>query len=131
MKVLFPTILLMLVSASMPAVATTSGSAGAPSASTVTDPCVDREVSIASGVAPDYPEPARKLNLGSLVVIVHLTVAANGTEKSASIVRSSGNRDVDFATLVAARKSTYAPAMRDCKPVTGVYNFRANFEPSP
>jgi hypothetical protein len=34
---------------------------------------------------------------------------------------------MDAAALAAARRSTYAPAMRDCKAVPGTYLFRADF----
>jgi TonB family protein len=89
-----------------------------------------RDGRVVKAVSLGYPDSAMKLNLGPLTVLVEVTVNPDGTLASSTIFRSSGNADVDQAALSEARASTYAPKLVDCKPVSGQYLFRAEFNPS-
>lgn len=55
--------------------------------------------------------------------IVAVTVAPDGSVKSAKIVSSSGNITFDRASVHAARRSTYGPKTVNCRPVDGIVYF--------
>ena len=78
-------------------------------------------------VTPDYPNAARKLNLGEAHVMVLVTLSPKGAIINARITHSSGDHSIDMAALDAARKTTYAPKIVDCKPITGTFLFRFDF----
>ncbi len=62
---------------------------------------------------------------GDLVEVrVLVTISPGGALESARIEHSSGNGAIDREALRVARTSTYSPAMRECKPVTGSYLLR-------
>jgi len=94
--------------------------------------CADpyREATMTNGVAPEYPQAAKDQGLGPVVVLVKITLSPSASVENASVLQSSGNMSVDQAALVAARQSSYAPKLSDCKPVEGTYSFRASFDPS-
>ena len=89
-----------------------------------------KDASMTNGVAPEYPEVAKEQNLGPVVVLVKITLSASASVQDASILQSSGNSAIDRAAIVAARQSSYAPAIENCQPVAGTYSFRASFDPS-
>jgi TonB family protein len=60
-----------------------------------------------------------------------VTVAANGSVKSVSVTKSSGYLDFDMAAVRAAKASTFAPKVVDCKPQDGTATFRASLAPNP
>lgn len=71
--------------------------------------CIKRE-------APQYPDIAEKMRIEGKV-IVEVTVDAQGKPIQAKVVRSTS--DVfDEASVEAAMKSTYKPAMMSTGPVT-------------
>lgn len=81
-------------------------------------------------VPPDYPDSAVRLGLGPVTTLALVTVGIDGKPTDIRIYKSSGNADVDAATITAAQKSTYRPRVIDCKPVAGGhYLFRADFNP--
>jgi TonB family protein len=84
-------------------------------------------VEILQQFTPDYPQIVRSLPLGDRTVSVRLTVTASGRPSAMSISQSSGNADLDRAALDAARKSTYASAAENCKPVASSYRFNVIF----
>ncbi|MBV8727567.1 MAG: TonB family protein [Candidatus Eremiobacteraeota bacterium] len=94
--------------------------------------CADpyREATMTNGVAPEYPEAAKEQGLGAVTVLVKITLSPGASVESASVLQSSGNMSIDQAAMVAARQSSYAPKLVDCKPVEGTYSFRASFDPS-
>lgn len=91
-------------------------------------PACDRNALPVRALPPDYPDSARKLNLGNVYVDVLVHVSATGAVTSAQVTRSSGNPAIDGAATDAARKSTYSPKVVKCQAVPGTYLFRADFE---
>jgi TonB family protein len=89
----------------------------------------DHQVAVLKAVVPDYPESARDLGIGAVIVQIDVTVGPLGNLISASVYKSANNMALDQAALRAARQSTYSPKLEDCKPVTGSYLFTAAFEP--
>ncbi|GAC1420297.1 MAG: hypothetical protein NVSMB5_12670 [Candidatus Velthaea sp.] len=76
----------------------------------------------------DFPEIAR--NMGATgTTYVKVDLAANGGVVNTSIFQTSGNAFLDRAALVAARRSSFRPEIRDCSPVDGTYLFAADFIP--
>lgn len=77
-------------------------------------------------ISPDTPLAAQEAGvLGSVQVEVSLD--ASGVVTSVAVLHSAGFAPLDDAALRAARQSTYAPEVRDCRPVSGNYVFRADF----
>lgn len=77
-------------------------------------------------VSPDTPQAAQEAGaIGT--VQVEVSLAASGAVTSVAVLRSAGFAPLDNAALRAARQSTYAPEVRDCRPVAGDYVFRADF----
>jgi len=100
-----------------------------PTPSPTARPTCDRDVVVVNAVPPDYPDSAKALHLGPVKVIVHVTVAADGSvvDESVDPSGSSGNAALDVAAIRAGRLSTYAPKMIACKAVRGTYAFIAEF----
>lgn len=77
-------------------------------------------------ISPDTPQAAQEAGaIGS--VEIEVSLAASGAVTSVAVLRSAGFVPLDDAALRAARQSTYAPEVRDCRPVAGDYVFRADF----
>jgi len=81
---------------------------------------INRKVKIR--VPPTYPELARRMNISG-VVKVQITVAPNGTVKSAKLV--GGHPVLANAALDAVKKWRYEPAAEE---TTGIVEFR--FDPA-
>jgi TonB family protein len=79
---------------------------------------------------PNYPDAARKRNLGNVSVEMTVDISATGAVSSVQVTKSSGDPDIDSAALDAALKSTYQPKITNCKAVPGTYLFRADFSRS-
>lgn len=75
-----------------------------------------REVSVTTPAQPPSGLPQGQ-------AIVNVSVSASGTVTGAKIAKSSGNAAFDAAAVRVAKQSTYAPAIRNCKPVAGTYRF--------
>lgn len=86
-----------------------------------------QDATATNAVQPDYPDSAREMGLGNVTVEVEVTVGPTGQLTAASIAHSGGNMAIDQAALRAARNSTYAPKIVNCKPVSGTYLFQADF----
>lgn len=65
---------------------------------------------------PAYPERARRAGVEG-VVGVRISLAADGAVRAVELTQGSGSRLLDEAALAAARASTFAPAMRNRRPV--------------
>lgn len=78
-------------------------------------------------VQPEYPEVAREQGAFGTVKVA-VTLDEHGTVISAAIAQSAGNAALDQEAIKAAKASTYSPEIVDCKPVGGVYLFRAVFD---
>ncbi len=106
-----------------PAQTITSTPATASIASTCAKPNVDATVT-----SPAMPKMPHGLTVkGTATVLV--TIAPNGSVKSASVSKTSGNAAIDNAVLDAARQSKYSPKLVNCQPVQGTYLFLAAFKP--
>jgi TonB family protein len=90
----------------------------------------NREASVIDPMVPNYPDSARDLGLGTVSVLVQVTIDAKGRLVDARVYGSSNNAAIDQAALRAARASTYAPRIANCAPVDGTYLFHADFEPN-
>jgi TonB family protein len=57
-------------------------------------------------------------------VTVKVSVSPTGNVTAATVATSSGIAILDRAAVKAAKESGYEPAMRNCKPVAGMYLFK-------
>lgn len=64
---------------------------------------------------------------GALIATIIVNLSASGSVTGAWIKKSSGRSDLDHSALEAAVKTTYAPGMRNCKPVAGAYESCTTF----
>jgi TonB family protein len=67
------------------------------------------------------PRDFWKTASGPVTAVVKVTVAADGSVKSAIIWKSSGYSAADAEALTAVRLNTYSPTVVHCKPVDGDY----------
>jgi TonB family protein len=79
----------------------------------------NHEASVLNDVEPSWNSTPRWAQNVSVKVFLD----ANGAVLSAVVLQSSGFSDVDFEALVAARASTYAPKVINCRAVPGTYVF--------
>ncbi len=84
------------------------------------------EASILRAVEPDYPEVPRMQRVTGTAKI-RVTLSDAGTVVAADVYDTSGNALLDDAALAAAKASTYAPEVEDCRKIPGSYIFRAEF----
>lgn len=87
--------------------------------------CPATAVQMVKGAAAAYPNSA--VLSDDLVVLIDVTVAADGSVKSVRVTRTSGQTDADKAALSAARASRYRAATKACAPVEGHYAYTATF----
>jgi len=76
--------------------------------------------------AMDYPHRAIA-NHAEGVVIVAVDVAASGAVKSARVLLSSGNSDIDDAEVQSMRRSTFRPARCAGEPCAGLFLDREEY----
>ena len=88
-----------------------------------------QEITITHSVKPEYPDGAHALGLGQVMVLVAVNIGPDGTVRSVSIDKSSGNMAVDMAAMNAAKASSYSPKIVNCTPTSGSYLFVAQFVP--
>ncbi len=67
---------------------------------------------------PRYPPAAARAQIEGTVILV-IDVDANGNVTNVSVEKSSRNRDLDRAAIEAARKWSFAPAMKEGRPAAG------------
>jgi protein TonB len=79
-------------------------------------------------VEPEIPEAARALGQVTGVVNVRVDLSESGSVLGVAVARSAGNGALDAAALDAARHSTYAAAIEDCRAQPGSYLFRVEFD---
>jgi TonB family protein len=87
----------------------------------------DHPAKVLAPAGPTEPFDVYEAVYRAPVVVVNVTVGANGNLEAASIVQSSGRVDVDRAALRAAHESRFAPAMKNCKPIAGTTLFRVGY----
>lgn len=95
-----------------------------------TAPPCNRDATVTTQVAPDYPERARGAGLGVSKVSIRVYLSPKGTVAALRVFNSSGNVDLDQAAIRAAAQSTYSPRVKNCKPAFGLYLFRVTFNPN-
>jgi TonB family protein len=76
-------------------------------------------------VTPNTPEDAAGIEATAQVQV---TLDAFGRVTDTRIYLSTSNLRLDRAALLAARQSTYAPAIANCLPIGGTYLFRVDFQ---
>jgi TonB family protein len=91
--------------------------------------CADpnRDAVASNVVSPEYP--SSESGIGSVAVLVAVTIDAAGGVSDVRVSQSSGNAAIDQAALRAARASSYRPRLVNCVPSAGTYIFRAEFSP--
>ena len=75
---------------------------------------------------PGYPELPKEQGVTGIVK-VRVTLSDTGDVVAADVYGTSGNAQLDNAALAAAKASTYAPEIEDCRKIPGQYLFRAEF----
>jgi TonB family protein len=96
----------------------------------VANPTCNVDARIVHTVPPAWPQSAMHDGGGPFFVTIEVTIAPSGDLTNAAVRKSSGRADVDSASVNAARSSTYAPKLVDCKPVGGTYIFKTQFSAS-
>jgi TonB family protein len=86
------------------------------------------EVSVINAVPPDIPDSVVKAHPNSRVTLL-VTVSPAGRATDVRTKKSSGIVAIDGAAADAAVHSTYRPAKRNCKAVSGQYLFRVTLGP--
>ena len=78
------------------------------------------------GLKPDYPEES--LEAGEQgVVVVSVSVGANGKAVDVTVVKSSGSSRLDRSARQAVQRHRFKPATRDGIPIPYKYKFNVNF----
>jgi len=78
----------------------------------------DQPVRVIKLAAVDW-DPAREIGLFTATMNAMVTVGSTGDVIGVRLPKSSGDKTFDQAVMQAARQSTYAPQIKDCKPITG------------
>ena len=78
-------------------------------------------------IEPRVPEIAREQHAVG-VANVRVDLDDRGSVLGVTVAKSAGSAALDAAALDAARRSTYAAAIVDCRPEGGSYLFRVEFE---
>jgi protein TonB len=87
----------------------------------------DTPARVLEAVTPNAPDDDVS-NLPATAAVA-VTIDPNGRVTDAHIYRSTSDMRLDRAALIAARTTTYAPALINCEPAGGTYLFRADFAP--
>jgi beta-lactamase regulating signal transducer with metallopeptidase domain len=118
----FGAVALMLQTFS-PAFAASSDAVGGPS--TIAGACAATEAEVTNPAIPNVPPDARPKR----PTLLKVTILPDGKIPHIDMVQSSGDWKADTAATDAAEHSTYKPATRNCKAVTGAYIFRVEYAP--
>ncbi|HET9030263.1 MAG TPA: energy transducer TonB [Candidatus Aquilonibacter sp.] len=91
----------------------------------------NRDAKVVDPKPPHVSEAYLKANKPKGAVILTVAVDPKGAVSSVTIKSSTiSDQTLVKASIEAARTSTYAPAMHDCKAVAGTYLFRVQFAPA-
>jgi TonB family protein len=88
------------------------------------DPSAEAKTLVA--IAPDAAS-ADVTAGANVTAMIKVDLDESGRVLGVSVYASTGSFELDRAALSAARESTYAPEMRDCRPVAGSYLFKVEF----
>jgi protein TonB len=81
---------------------------------------------VVSYTKPAYPPRLRNLGVEGSVVL-EITVAADGTPQSVTVVRSSGYPEMDSRAAEALRRARYSPQTVGDAPVAGVLSLLVRY----
>jgi beta-lactamase regulating signal transducer with metallopeptidase domain len=83
----------------------------------------NHDVTVLVPQPPDISKADFKPNVSAVALV---TVATDGHPQNAKIVKSSGSKAIDDATVSAAMRSTYGPKVSNCVKVAGSYLFHVD-----
>jgi TonB family protein len=86
------------------------------------------EAKVTRPAIPEFPMSAREEGFAGTSV-VEVAVGKDGKLIDAWTLGSSGSRAIDLSAIHAARASEYTKPVSYCRPVNGLYLFRADFLP--
>jgi TonB family protein len=75
-----------------------------------------RDASVVYAAPPEGSLPSGHVSMD-------VTISPSGKVAGVRVMHSSGNSRLDTGAIAAVKNSTFAPAMRNCKPVEGHYLF--------
>lgn len=78
----------------------------------------DHGIMVTKAAVPEYPDAARNLGIGTVTILVHVTINADGSLADAQISKTSNSQGLDQSALRSARQSTYSPKLVSCTPQT-------------
>lgn len=110
--------------ASRPDVATAKAQAAAVAAASRPD----RDISIVQSVPPLYPAKEARDGIGG-VVVLRLTIAADGALVDAQVERSSGNGSIDRSALDVVKRWKFKGGVKDGEDVGGEITVPMTFRP--
>ena len=85
---------------------------------------------VINAVSPVFPDIVRDEGFSAPAISeVYVAIDRSGAVQDAWLFGTSGYPELDRAAVAAAKKSSYKSAVSYCRPVTGLYLFRANFLP--
>jgi hypothetical protein len=88
-----------------------------------------QDATIKSFPAPAYPISALSAGFGPATSDVRVTIGGNGHASYAGILHSSGNAEIDQASVDAALGTTFYPKTIYCNPLSGTYSLHIIFDP--
>jgi TonB family protein len=91
----------------------------------------DQDAHVVKAAIPSIEGLSQETLMQHLTTEMQVAVAADGSVKSVSVSKSSGYLDFDMAAVRAAKRTTYAPKLADCRPVDGIATFKASLAPNP
>ncbi len=74
----------------------------------------------------EVPEIAAAVGASGTSVVM-ISLSSTGALRSQSIVRSSGNPNLDRAALLSARMTKFSPEIQNCAAVGGTYLYTVDF----
>jgi TonB family protein len=98
-------------------------------AETFGDPC-RHDTTVTQAPTPEYPPEAQMRGYSTVEVDIAASIDPVGRLLKTEVTKSSGNAAMDAASVQAAVQSTYLPAVVNCTPVSGTYDFKVTFDPN-
>ncbi len=99
-----------------------------PAATVAACPAPNRDARTLTLVPPEYPPSLVDSGVGERQVQVAVTIAPDGAVVNEAVVSSSGYGLIDRDALRVARETTYAPRIRNCRPVLGTYKYVIDYQ---
>ena len=81
-------------------------------------------------VAPVFPESARGLVKDKRMVLLRVSLDANGNLSNAIVAQSSGQSSIDASALDAVRATSYSPELHNCVAIGGEYSISETVDPN-